>query len=138
MCAKADTVGFSLSRQERLRSKKLIDNLFKNGESFFVYPFKVIYLVDAQKHKDTADVSLFISVSKKNIKRAVDRNRVRRLVREAWRTQKQPLTAYYSGQNKQIQIALVYTAKQLTESAVVHHKINTIILRLLNQHEVHS
>lgn len=125
-----------LKREERLRSKKEIDILFRNDESFFVFPFKVFYRV--YDKANSPSTSLLVTVSKKNFKNATDRNRIKRMMREAWRLQKKPLDLFLISQNKHMDIALIYTAKEMHDSNTIHHKINMIIQRFLNQYAVYS
>lgn len=125
-----------LKREERLRSKKEIGILFRNDESCFVFPFKIFTrLYDKANRPST---SLLVTVSKKNFKNATDRNRIKRMMREAWRLQKKPLDLFLTSQNKHMDIALIYTAKEMLDSNTIHHKINMIIQRFLNQYAVHS
>ena len=76
----------TFKKEERLHEKKLIGTLFKEGNSFYKFPFKVVYfkLEEAQAYP----AKVLISVSKHNFKRAVDRNRIKRLIREAYRKNK--------------------------------------------------
>ncbi|PWS29605.1 ribonuclease P protein component [Pedobacter yonginense] len=78
---------YTFRKEERLCSRKHLDLLFKNGSSFLLYPFRVSYLfID-----ETADVQaqVVINVPKKRYKRAVDRNLLKRRIREAYRLNKQ-------------------------------------------------
>lgn len=79
------TVKFShtLKKEERLSSKKRIDNLFANGKSFISYPLRVVYI--PRLENCVSPVSMFISVPKRKIKVVPKRNRVKRLIREAYR-----------------------------------------------------
>ena len=78
---------YTFRKEERLCSRKYLDLLFKNGSSFLLYPFRVSYLfVD-----EPADVKaqVVINVPKKRYKRAVDRNLLKRRIREAYRLNKE-------------------------------------------------
>src|SRR5205809_6930341 len=81
---------FTLGKSERLKSRKLIELLFKNGRSFNAFPFRVYY-IEEKIIFDEPNVHFGGGVSTKNFKKAVDRNRIKRLTREGWRLQKQPL-----------------------------------------------
>ncbi|GMQ31683.1 ribonuclease P protein component [Algoriphagus confluentis] len=79
-----------LPKSERLHADKQIKELFNEGSSFFLYPFKVVFL---NKEKKEGEVNqILISVSKKKLKKAVDRNRVKRKIREAYRLNKHKLS----------------------------------------------
>lgn len=77
---------FTLGKQERLKSKKLIENLYKNGKSIKVFPFRMVYL--RIEHTSDFPVQVGVSVAKRNFKKAPDRNRLKRLMRECYRLQK--------------------------------------------------
>ena len=79
-------IRYTLGKEERLKSRKLIDQLFKEGKSFSSFPFRVVW-----KYLPSASDSFLkagFTVSTKHFKKAVDRNRIRRLMKEAYRLQK--------------------------------------------------
>lgn len=78
---------YTFRKEERLCSRKHLDLLFKNGSSFLLYPFRVSYLFIDQPTDVQAQV--VINVPKKRYKRAVDRNLLKRRIREAYRLNKQ-------------------------------------------------
>lgn len=77
---------FTLGKGERLKSRKLIERLFKEGSSVKVYPFKLIYL--RTSHTSDFPVQASFSVPKRKFKKAVERNRIKRLLRETYRLDK--------------------------------------------------
>ena len=81
---------FTLGKDERLKSRKQIENLFDKGKSFVVTPFRVYFIMNTELliHKGESGLKFGTGVSAKNFKKAVDRNRIKRLTREAWRLQK--------------------------------------------------
>lgn len=93
---------------ERLKRKKEIEKLFKDGFSFFSYPFKIRFAHQTQPAQYPA---VLISVPKRNFRLATARNRIKRLVREAYRRQKTELFLPHADQLP-TQIALLYIAKK--------------------------
>lgn len=81
-------VDISFPKREKLCSTKSMDILFSSGESFVAFPLRVVYIVREKEAEDDSDISVLISVSKKKFKRAVKRNRIKRLIREAYRLNK--------------------------------------------------
>jgi ribonuclease P protein component len=77
---------FTLNKQEKLKSKKLIEQLFIEGKSVSAYPLKLIYL--KTNHDGQYPIKAGVSVSKRKFKNAVNRNKIKRLLREAYRTNK--------------------------------------------------
>ena len=77
---------FTLGKEERLKSKKLIEKIYEQGKSIKVFPLRMVYLQTAHTSEFPAQVG--VSVPKRNFKHAVDRNRIKRLLRETYRKQK--------------------------------------------------
>ena len=104
---------FNFKKPERLSREKLIQELFHKGSSFYLFPFKVIFLPD----KGTAN-QVMVSVPKSIFKRAVDRNKIKRRIREGYRLNKHNFlsTQFFS-------IAYIYTAKEILPSSLIHQKI---------------
>jgi len=120
---------YTFKKEERLCNKRLIDELFHNGSSFLCYPFKASWLlVDAATQSTPAQV--LISVSKRRYKHAVDRNLVKRRIREAYRLQKQQhLYNLLTGADKKIVFSLSYIGKQIEPYELMEKKM----LKLLKQ-----
>jgi len=114
---------YSFPKKEKLTSKIIIDRLFKDGQSRFKYPFRVLFLSDDAYSESFPQ--LVISVSKRNFKRAVDRNRIKRLIREAYRLQKEELLSLFS--SKPSYVAILYTAKEEIQLEELKKKLYFII-----------
>ncbi|ABG57391.1 ribonuclease P protein component [Cytophaga hutchinsonii] len=114
---------FSFPKKEKLTSKTTIDRLFKEGESRFKYPFRILFL-SADTYTEYFP-QVLISVSKRNFKRAVDRNRIKRLIREAYRLQKNELLALFPV--KPASLAILYTAKEEIQLEELKKKLYLII-----------
>ena len=97
---------FTFRKEERLSKEKHIQELFDKGSSFYLFPFKVLFM----PNPDPAVLhhQILISVSKRNFKRAVDRNLIKRRMREAYRLQKEFLPA-----GAPLQIGYIYTHKEI-------------------------
>jgi ribonuclease P protein component len=113
---------FSFPKSERLHKKKTIQELFEKGSSFYLYPFRVYFQAGPA---DLSHQAMF-SVSKRNFKRAVDRNLLKRRMREAYRLNKHALTG-----TSKFQIAYIYTAKELIPVNLIEEKMLLSFKRLI-------
>lgn len=117
---------------KRLKSKKIIDKLFVEGKSYFSFPIKLVYIV--LKDKDGSHgVQYSVSVSKRIFKKAVDRNRVKRQLREAIRLN--CLIDSGTENGKYIAMMFIYVAKEKLEYGTIENgvkKLSSKISRLLD------
>jgi ribonuclease P protein component len=100
-------------KSERLYLKKEIDRLFRDGQSFLSYPLRIVYLPDAGDLFRVSGISVLIGVPKKRIRRAVQRNRIKRLIREACRLNKYEILNPCKSEGKHFQIAFMYVADEV-------------------------
>ncbi len=118
----------SFSKSERLCNKNITASLFKAGQSFLVHPCNIVWLVT--ELPENTPVQVLISVSKSKFPRAVDRNRIKRLIREAVRLHKSELYRYLIASNKQVAFAIIYTSKKITTFNEIEKKM-TVALTML-------
>lgn len=118
---------FTLGKNERLKSRKLIEQLFSAGKSFTVFPYRVVYL----RAETTATLQAGFGASGRNFKKAVDRNRIRRLTREAYRLQKQTLNDKLKENNLHLAVFFIYTGKDVPVYTQVYEKMGIILQRLM-------
>ncbi|NGM73365.1 ribonuclease P protein component [Sphingobacterium sp. SGL-16] len=126
----------TFTKEERLCSRRKIDSLFHSGSSFIVYPFRVVYLVGALQPSSTP-VEVILSVSKRRFKRAHDRNRIKRLMREVYRLQKNEIL--YEEVNKlslHLDMAIQYVGKEELSYELLFVKMNKTLKQLV--HEISS
>ena len=126
------TKQFTLGKNERLKSRKQIEELFDKGKTFVVSPFRIYYLLKEGFEQQIALLGLQfgVGVSGKNFKRAVDRNRIKRLVREAYRLQKNSLNEKTKAKKYSLPIFFTYTKKELPEFKMVNEKVAVILKKL--------
>ncbi|WP_132779323.1 ribonuclease P protein component [Sphingobacterium alimentarium] len=120
----------TFTKEERLCSKSKIDSLFHGGSSFIIYPFRVVYFVRPVT-SSTHPVQAILSVSKRRFKRAHDRNRIKRLMREVYRLQKNELL--YDEVMKydlNLDLAIQYVGKEELNFELLFTKMNKTLKQL--------
>jgi ribonuclease P protein component len=103
---------FSLSKNERLKSKKNIDTLFLNGKAFFVFPYSVKFLIFDELINPEEALKLVASVPKRKFKRANKRNTIRRRLKESYRINKVELKQLLMDKNKSMHLLITYNANE--------------------------
>jgi ribonuclease P protein component len=122
---------FTLGKNERLKSRKQIEQLFTEGEKFSVAPFRIFFSFTTPDSQQSTHFGA--GVSSKNFKKAVDRNRIKRLTREAWRTQNVQLKEKLQENEKHLNIFFIYTGKELPDFKTVKDKVAVALKKLLQK-----
>lgn len=127
------TERYTLGKTERLKSRKLIDEVFKQGKAFSIFPFRVVYLLKTIDTLPTAKSQLQtgFTVSTKYFKKAVNRNRIKRLMREAYRLQKNELMQVVQKNNLQLAVFFIYTGNDLPAYNLIVEKTAGVLKRLI-------
>ncbi|MDR1379953.1 MAG: ribonuclease P protein component [Tannerella sp.] len=100
-------------KNERLCLKKDIDRLFSDGQTFLSYPLRIVYLPETGGDAPPSGISVLVSVPKKRIRRAVQRNRIKRLIREAFRLNKKEAADFCGQRGKRLHIAFMYICNDI-------------------------
>jgi ribonuclease P protein component len=120
---------FTLGRDQRCKSRKLIEKIFKQGKSFSLFPFRVFYLHD----DGVSQLQAGFGASSRNFKKAVDRNRIKRLTREAYRLQRPVLSQRLGEKGQSLALFFIYTGKELPDYATVSGKMGVILQKLIKE-----
>ena len=118
---------YTLGKNERLKSRKAIDELFVIGKSFSIFPFRIVYKTSFSQ---SLNLQAAFSVSKKHFKKATERNKIKRLMREAWRLQKNELKDMLQQNNRQAVVFILYVGNEMPDYKIVIEKINTALKKL--------
>ena len=110
---------FGLSKNEKLKSRKAVEELFARGKSQKIFPIRVSYQFLPAETDEQTGLQIGVSVSKRYFKKAVDRNRIKRLLREAYRLQKNELLQLIKAQNQKGFVFFIYTDKTLPDYKTV-------------------
>lgn len=121
---------FTLSKQERLSSLKEIERLFAEGKSLTKYPFRLVW--SESLSESGFPVQVMFSVSKKKFSSAVDRNRIKRLMREAYRLWKPD---FYQAlpDGKTFNLGLIYTGNEILEFQTIQKSLTQALERMITQ-----
>ena len=119
------------SKDEKLCSATAITDLFSQGKQIFKHPVKLLWLQSESSGEPC--VKVLISVSKRNFKRAVDRNKIKRIIRECYRKNKHIINTVSEG--KHFHLGLIYVGKQIPEYNTIEPIIIGLLQRLIVDHE---
>lgn len=114
-------------KSQRLKSRKKLQQLFAEGKSVRTKELRLIYL--AEKN-DTPDIRCGVGLSTKNFKQAVTRNRIKRLLREAYRLQRQQLQIPQSTSPIQLSLFFLYTGKDLPSYQSIYESVGVALHKL--------
>lgn len=124
---------FTLPKQEHLCGEIRVGRLFTEGKAFIVYPVRVVYRI--VENSDAIPVKILVNVPKKRFKRAVKRNRLKRLMREAYRLNKVPLINIVQLKNLNLQIAFNYVSDEEADFALIEEKMIVALKRISDKIE---
>ncbi|GAB5551603.1 MAG: ribonuclease P protein component [Saprospiraceae bacterium] len=118
---------FTFKRTERLKSRKTIQKLFSNGNSYAVYPLRLVW-IPVEKVEGTS-IQFALSVAKKRVPKAAHRNILRRRIRESWRLHKHLLYQQLEGQEQCFAFMVLFTGNKELPYETIEESMKTIIQR---------
>ena len=121
-------MSLSYPKKEKLKSQKLIEQLFSEGKSVSAYPLRMVFL--KSEFNDDTQFKTGVSVSKRNFKKAVDRNRIKRLLREAYRLNK---SDYFNNISSCYTLMILYIGKDGTDFDSIDKKMKQLLETFSNK-----
>ena len=119
---------FSYNKTEKLKSRKMLNLLFEEGKSFSVFPVKIFYLPMQKEGKQMIKVG--VGVSARNFKKAVDRNRIKRLLRECYRLNKLLLQFTKTNNQQPMAVFFLYIGKDMPDYTILNEKMKAVLNKL--------
>lgn len=124
---------FAFPKEEHLCGEIRINKLFTEGKAFIVYPIRIVYRIDEKN--DDVPLKVLVSVPKKRFKRAVKRNRIKRLMREAYRLNKIPLINIVEAKHLNLHIALNYVSNEEVDYKLIELKVIDALKKIADKIE---
>lgn len=121
----------SFSKSERLTNSKPIEFLFNSGENINCFPFKVVFRFSENSDKYASCAQAAFVVPKRLFKKAVDRNNIKRKMKEAYRVSKQKLYKSLSDNNQKLEFVVIYIANENMDYKTVENKMQTLLEMLI-------
>ena len=116
-----------MGKSGRLKSRKQIDTLFETGKKITQFPFRLLY----RKEPGKAEIKAGFTVSSKNFPRAVDRNQIKRLTREAYRLQKNELETGVLKNEYLLHLFFIYTGKEIVSYEEISVRLKQLLDKLV-------
>lgn len=126
-------IRFSFPKEERICSKIAFDYLFKKGQSFREDVLKCVYVFDLPSHLTSSNLSVAFSVPRRKFKNAVDRNYIKRRLKESFRLHKHELKAYVDDKDITLAFILIYTKTYKTNFKRIERSVIKVMEKLLTQ-----
>ena len=122
------------TKKEKLKSRKQIERVFREGRSFSLFPFKVCFLLQSLDEAGAkSPLQAGFGAGSRHFKKAVDRNRIKRLSREAYRLQKKPLLQSLEEKRLSLAVFFIYTGRELPDYVTVTDKIGVALQKLIRE-----
>lgn len=119
------------NKKQKLKSRKQIGELFDKGRSIHISPVRVLYQVADKQPDELYFTKAAVSVSSRHFKTAVQRNRIKRLLRECWRLEKTDLEKALSTMQKEASVFIIYSGSMMPAFAELRNLTKNILQRII-------
>ena len=116
--------------KEHLKSKRVIEQVYANGASVTSFPLRAVFIEQPQEVQEPT-AAILINVAKKRFRHAVDRNLVKRRIREAYRTSKHPFVEALENNGKKMAVAILYIDNKHNSTAFIKKKMTRVLENIL-------
>ena len=118
--------------KEHLKSKKTIEKLYAEGASVTAFPLRAVFIEQSQEEQEPV-AAILISVAKKRFRHAVDRNLIKRRIREAYRTSKHPFVESLESRGQKMAIAFIYIDNKHNSTAFIRKKMAKLLEEIVTK-----
>lgn len=118
---------FAFGKREKLKSRALIRQVFEQGRAIHNPPLRLVFIPT----NSSSNVLAGVTVSSKTFRRSVDRNRVKRLLREAYRLNKEELISHLNLRSVKLAFFIIYTGRELPPLSILVPKMQVILAKLI-------
>lgn len=125
---------YTFPKAEHLKSKSIIEELYAKGISVTAFPLRAVFITLPTQEKQPA-ATILISVAKRRFRHAVDRNLMKRRIREAYRLNKLPFVEQLEKQGKQLAIAILYIENKHSSTQFLERKMAKLLTSILEKAE---
>ena len=122
---------FFFPKKQKLCCNKAIARLFDNADSIVEYPIRILWKLES--NEEDVSVKVLISVPKKRLKMANDRNLVKRRIRNAYRIKNKTLELFLQKKKIQLNLGIIYNSAEIFNYSVIEQKINLLLMRLVKR-----
>jgi len=129
---------FRFSKSERLGGRIPVSGLFEKGHVISRYPLRLYWIIPEQKTPSAPFARILIAVPRKNFHRAVDRNLIKRRIREAYRLYKPALYESLQKHQVHVHLAIIYSGKEIEPFSVLENKTRMLLDAFLKRNEISS
>lgn len=125
---------YRFNKKEKLKSRKSIESLFRSGSTFSSPPFRLLY---RRVNNPGVPVLMTVAIPRRSIRRAVDRNLLKRRTREAYRLQKNGLVGKVEAKKHAYEILFLYQSGEIADYKTIRSAVRVLLTRLEQVTEKH-
>lgn len=126
----------SLSEKQRLKAKKAIEGLFSKSHVYGKYPLRILWNVASQDTEQTG-LKMLVAVPKRKVKKAVQRNRIKRIIREVYRRNKNEADSFFKEKSVECHIGILFIGEPLPTFDSINPCLTDLLKRLPLEYEKH-